>query len=254
MRRLYPTPENAPIASPYSDLLMPDPPEGRPFVYVNMAMTLDGKVTSGNPKSGSLLTGSEADRRGMAELRSLADAVLIGAGTLRAENPVMEIRDEDLRRRRIEAGRPETPRYGVVTRSGALDAGARLFAKPGSLVVTTTTGARRLPERVRAETEIVEAGTQSLDLQSAVGQLRTELGIRHLLIEGGPTLTHAFLERSLVDELFLTLAPVVKAGIETPTLVEGAAFAYGALPRFRLVSVSESGGELFLRYAFDASS
>ncbi|MBW3624684.1 MAG: dihydrofolate reductase family protein, partial [Armatimonadetes bacterium] len=253
MRRIFPPQSAGPLShdSPYYDVAFPEPTGERPYVYVNMAMTLDGKVVTGNPKGGYLLSGSEGDRRGMAELRARADAVMIGAGTLRAENPVLQIRYEDLRRRRMAEGRPEEPRYLVVTNSGALDPEARMFGRPGAMVVTSELNAPRLPEALTARTEILAAGFQAVDLRAAVSRLRQEHGIRYLLVEGGPTLTHACLAAHCVDELFVTLAPMVKSGTDTPTLIEGPAFPYGALPRFSLRSVAEDGGELYLRYGRD---
>jgi riboflavin-specific deaminase-like protein len=246
MRRL--TPSGKPVDSPYPNLRLPDPPPDRPFVYVNMAMTLDGKVVSGNPKAGYLLTGSEGDRRGMAELRAAADAVIIGAGTLRAENPVLSIRYDDLRANRADEGKPENPRYLVLTGSGRLDPDARMFEQPGAMVVTSVDGSRAVPEKIRAKAEILVAGEKEPDLEEALRRLRADHGVRYLLAEGGPTLTHALVARDFVDQFFVTLAPIVKSGEDTPTLVEGPAFPYDALPRFRILSISEEAGELFLRY------
>lgn len=253
MRRIFPPQSAGPLThnSPYYDLALPEPQGERPYVFINMATTLDGKVVTGNPKAGFLLSGSEGDRRGMAELRARADAVMIGAGTLRAENPVLQIRYEDLRARRIAEGRPENPRYVAVTNTGRVDPGARMFAQPGAMVVTSRRGADALPEEIRRTAEVLVAGRDAVQLKEAVERLKADYGIRYLLVEGGPILTHAFIEAGLVNDLFMTLAPLVKSGIETPTLVEGPAFPYGALPRFCLLSIAEAGDELYLRYGRD---
>lgn len=251
MLRIFPPDDadrSSDLRSPYADLEFPEPPEGRPYIYVNMAMTLDGKVVSGNPKSGSLLTGSEGDRRGMAELRARTDAVMMGAGTLRAENPVMNIPDEDLIERRRQAGKPDNPRYLVVTNSGRINPNARMFSQPGAMVVTSKAGETAIPSSVRETAEVLTAGDREVDLALAVQKLNAEYGVNYLLIEGGPTLTHAALSAQLVDEFFVTLAPLIKSGEDTPTLVEGPAFPFGSLPRLQLLAIAEDGGELFLRY------
>ena len=254
MRRIFP-PKAAgslPHQSPYYDVAFPEPPEGRPYAYVNMAMTLDGRVVTGNPKSGFLLSGSEGDRRGMAELRARADAVMIGAGTMRTENPVLHVRYDDLLHRRIAEGRSENPRYIIVTNSGKLDPHARLFFQSGVLIITNESGERAFPDELRPKVEIMVAGTTEVNLKDAVRRLRQEHDVRYLLIEGGPTLTHAALEEGCVDEFFLTIAPLMKSGTDVPTLLEGPAFPYGSLPRFCLHTIAEDGGELFLRYGRDA--
>ena len=234
--------------SPYPDLSFPEPPEDRPYVYVNMAMTLDGKVVSGNPKAGYLLSGSGGDRRGMAELRARADAVMIGAGTLREENPALHIRYDDLVERRHAEGKAANPRYIVITNSGRIDPHARMFVQPGAMIVTSRAGAEAMPGAIHSKAEVLPAGDAKVDLLEAVQRLRREDDIRYLLVEGGPTLTHAVLAAGLVDEFFVTLAPMIKSGRGTPSLVEGPAFPFDDLPRFRLISVAEDEGELYLRY------
>jgi riboflavin-specific deaminase-like protein len=251
MRRLYP-PEEAGLLpaeprSPFPDLALPSPPDDRPFVYVNMAMTLDGRVVTGSPKAGFLLSGSEGDRRGMSELRARADAVMIGAGTLRAENPVLQVRYEDLKERRKAQGQPDQPRPIVVTRSGHLDPNARLLQDPGAMILTTEEGKRALSSSVPSHVEVWAVGKSEVNLEEAV-RLLHETGIEYLLVEGGPQVTHSFVAAGLMDEFFITMAPFLKAGEDVPTLLEGPAFSYDSLPRLTLLSITEDGGELYLRY------
>ena len=220
----------------------------RPYIYVNMAMTLDGKVHLGRP--GYLLSGSPADRRSMAELRAAADAVMIGAGTLRMDNPVLGVNFEDLREYRTAQGMGVEPLPVVVTASGRVDENARVFRTGfGRAVVLTCSQAdksRLSVLEVRAEVLVI--GDERVDLSKAVRVLGREFGVARLLVEGGPELVFNLLRERLVDEFFITLVPVVKGGKDTLTLVEGEGFKYGELPRLDLVSVLEAGGELFLRY------
>jgi 5-amino-6-(5-phosphoribosylamino)uracil reductase len=184
----------------------------------------------------------------MAELRARADAVWMGAGTLRAENPVMKIANEDLIERRRQAGKPDNPRYGVVTNAGRLDPNARMFSQPGAMVITSEKGGRALPSALRESVDVLQAGAETVDLALAARRLKSDYGVHFLLIEGGPMLTHAALSAQIVDEFLITLAPLIKSGAETPTLVEGPAFPFGSLPNLELLSIAEDDSELYLRY------
>jgi riboflavin-specific deaminase-like protein len=213
-----------------------------------MAMTLDGKVVTGNPKAGFILSGSAGDRRGMAELRARADAVMMGAGTLRAENPVMKIAGEDLIERRRRKGKPDNPRYLVVTNSGKVDPDARMFSQPGAMVVTSEAGAEAISPELGEKADVLAAGVSEVDLALAAQKLKSDYAVHYLLIEGGPTLTHSALAAGIVDEFFVTLAPLVKSGKNIPALVDGPAFPFGELPRVELLSMAEDNSELYLRY------
>lgn len=229
----------------YGWLELPPPKIDRPYTYLNMAMTLDGKVTLGQP--GKLLSGSMADRLGMDELRAVSDAVIIGAGTLRAENPRMRIRTPRLREERIRRGMPPDPRYIIVTGKGELPFSARIFREDHPLILTTQRGLDQLkPLEERAE--IRAFGEERVNLGQALFILKEEYGICHLLCEGGPNLAFEMIREGLMDELFLTLSPLLKGGRDTLTLLEGEGFPPEKTPRLQLLSLREERGELFLRY------
>ncbi|MGQ9525933.1 MAG: dihydrofolate reductase family protein [Armatimonadota bacterium] len=234
------------ISSLYGDVQFPDLPPVRPYTYLNMAITLDGKAAVGN--HGYLLTGSGADRRAMDELRAVADAVMVGAGTIRSDDPPLRVRSEDLRRRRIEAGLPESPLAVVVTRSCEVSPTAKAFTASAGAVVTCTAAPVERREALAKVAKVVICGEESVNLHTAFSALRRELGVRRLLVEGGPSLVSSLLHEMLVDELFVMLAPLIKGGRDTVTLVEGEAFGNECMPRLSLVSVREVEGELFLRY------
>lgn len=220
----------------------------RPHIYVNMAMTLDGKVHLGKP--GYLLSGSPADRRSMAELRAAADAVVIGAGTLRVDNPILGVCFEDLREYRTALGMDADPMPIVVTASGRIDENARMFCSGSSraVVLTCSQADKSRLSVLEAKAEVLVVGSESVDLREAVRVLGRKFGIARLLVEGGPNLVANLLRERLVDEFFITLVPIVKGGKDVPTLVEGESIGYGELLKLDLVSVLEAGGELFLRY------
>jgi riboflavin-specific deaminase-like protein len=213
--------------------------EDRPRLAVNFATTVDGRATIGGV-SGPI--GSETDTHMLAGLRTRFDAVMIGAGTMRAERYGRVVLGQERRERRERIGLPHDPLMVIV--SGRLDLpwDAPLFTGGGGRVLVFTSSEAEPPETATSLRIVRQQGP--IDLAQALRHLRRERGIRALLCEGGPRL-HGELEAAgLVDDLFLTLAPKL-AGGEAPRLIEG------ELPRIAELSLDwllEEDGELFARY------
>jgi riboflavin-specific deaminase-like protein len=217
-------------------------PEGRPFVFVNMVSTIDGRAqVSGRTRE----LGDEADLEMLLELRAIADAVLIGTGTLRAEGYARLIGSADRRARREAAGLAADPTAVLLSRTLDLPWEAGLFADAGQpvLVYTVESAEAEAPETV-APVEVVRLPEATP--AAMLADLRAR-GIAALLSEGGPTLNHAMLDAGLVDELFLTIAPQITGEAEALRIVEGEGLAVPV--RARPVWVLRARGELFLRYA-----
>jgi riboflavin biosynthesis pyrimidine reductase len=229
-----------------------------PCTYANFVASLDGVTALGpeHPSSGSAISGRwPADRFMMALLRACADAVLIGAGTLRATprhlwtpGHVWPETDEftALRRARGRTGEPElivaTARGDLPVRHPALCAGA--------VIATTAEGGRRLGGRVPAASSVLVLGDgPALRPAELITAIRAR-GHACVLTEGGPRLLGQLVRDGLLDELFLTVAPVMagRAGTPRPGLVEGLELLPGRRSPARLLSVRQSGSYLFLRY------
>ena len=208
-------------------------------MITNFAITLDGRATI-HGRSGAI--GSDLDTQMLMGLRARAEAVLIGAGTLRAERYGRLLPDPDRRDRRERDGLPAEPLAVVV--SGRLDLpwDASLFTEGAGKVLIFTASEAEPPE-TRTSVELVRH-QGSVDLGAALTHLRTESGVRSLLCEGGPKVHAQLIEAGLVDELFVTHAPKL-AGGEGPGLVTG-------LPELErpleLAWLLEEDGELFARY------
>ncbi len=217
-------------------------PADRPFVFVNMVSTLDGRA---QVRGRTRELGDEADLEMLLELRSLADAVLIGTGTLRAEGYARLVGSEERRARREAAGLAADPTAVLLSRGLDLPWDAGLFAAPEQpvLVYTSAAAEPEVPE-IAAPVEVVRLPDPSP--AAALADLRAR-GVAALLTEGGPTLNSALLGAGLVDELFLTLAPLITGEAEAIRIVEGEGI--GAVLRARPVWVLRARGELFLRYA-----
>jgi riboflavin biosynthesis pyrimidine reductase len=219
LRRLLPEPAGDVTAA---EAYAADRParDGRPWVLVSMVASLDGATAIGGVSGG---LGGPGDRLVFAALRSLADIVLVGAATVRAEG--------------YGAPRKVGQRIAVVSRSGDVDLTSPLVTSGAALLVTAEDGPQRPVPTVRA-------GRGGVDLAAALAVLHAEHGAGVVSCEGGPSLNAQLLAADLVDEVCLTVAPLAVAG-GASRVAEG---AVSELRRFRLAHVLEHAGELHLRY------
>ena len=230
-------------------------------VYSNFVASLDGVVTLGSkPSAGSIISGKyPADRFLMGLLRACADAVLIGAGTMRATpghlwtpaHVYPELATEFLALRSA-LGRTTEPQLVVLTASGNLDASHPALMK-GALVMTTVEGAKTIGNRLPKTCEVV--GTDKrLDLDKVLADLRSR-GLDVILTEGGPHVVGQLVEAGLLDEAFLTVSPVIAGRKDDKRLgmVEGVELLPGHGSWSSLSSIRRHGDYLFLRYRMPAS-
>jgi riboflavin biosynthesis pyrimidine reductase len=229
-----------------------------PCVVANFVESLDGVVAvPGLPRSHALLGDeNDADRFVLALVRACADAVLVGSGTLRSSpNGTWGIdrayppAAEALAELRARRGRPQQPLLAVVTAGGSFDP-AHPVLERGALVLTTAAAAPRLRAAVPGASEVLALGDgDSVDPAAALGVLR-ERGCSVVLSEAGPSLFGALLASRLVDELFLTVSPLLAGRAESARLglVEGVELLPQVRVAGRLRSVRVHGSHLFLRY------
>jgi riboflavin biosynthesis pyrimidine reductase len=219
---------------------------GRARVFLNMVSTADGRATV-QGRSGPI--GNRADRELFHALRTAVDAVLVGAGTVRAERYHALVRDQSARELRHDRGLAPEPFACIVTASLSLPPDVPLLADPAARVVILTPSAASLPPSP-AQIEYVRTARDGLlDLPAALAELHTRLGIRTLLCEGGPHLNGELLAAGLVDELFLSLAPKLAAGdllTESLRIVSGPELDPPVA--LELLTALESESHLLLRY------
>ena len=262
-----PLPLPAELATLYGQLHFL-PHSGQPYVISNFVSTIDGVVslnepgrTGGGPISGN----SPHDRMVMGLLRAVADAVIVGAGTVRATLPrhlwtasyIFPPLADAYQQLRVALGKPDPPLTVIVTARGEIEPDRQVFQSGAApvLIITTPAGAGRLEERglppsVRILPVVATDRLTSRSILEAVGHVRpSDL----VLVEGGPHLLGDFLAERCLDELFLTLAPQIAGrdeSVERPSLVAGHLFA-PEQPRWgALVSVKRGESHLFLRYSF----
>lgn len=221
---------------------------GRPFVLLSVAMSVDGYID--DTADERLLLSNEADFDRVDELRAWSDAILVGAETVRRDNPRLLVRDAARRRARLAEGRPEYPRKVTVTASGELDPHARFFHHGTEdhppLVYTTESGARKLAERLTAPAEVVPRAGE-LEFGALLDDLGAR-GIGRLMVEGGGRIHTAFLSGGLADELHLAIGPALIGDPQAPRFLHPARFPGGSTHRMRLLAVSQLGDVAVLRY------
>jgi riboflavin biosynthesis pyrimidine reductase len=229
-----------------------------PVVYSNFVSSLDGVVTLGTkPSAGSVISGKySADRFLMGLLRACADAVVVGAGTLRATpghlwtpaHVFPELATE-FTALRSGLGRSAEPALVVLTASGKLDL-SHPALKRGATILTTPEGAKAIGDRLPETCEMVAMGKgKALGMGSAIAELRSR-GYDVLLTEGGPHVVGEMIEAGLLDEAFLTLSPVVAGRGDEQRLgmVEGIELLPARGAWSKLLSARRHGDYLFLRY------
>lgn len=218
----------------YTDLDFPvhTAPNWRPYTFMNMVSTIDGKVLSGERGEPVGDLGSQVDHTLMRRIESAADAVLIGAESQRSSSGIWY---------------PKGVKRMVATRSGRLLTDSRFFADEPESAWVLCTVESSLPE-LPLGVNVVRFPGREIPWRDAVQFLRKELGVGRLLVEGGSHLNGQLLGADLVDELFLTVAPKVKLGEGVPTYAGGGPLPREKLQRYSLVEIHRVGDEVFLRY------
>ncbi|MEU9131356.1 pyrimidine reductase family protein [Kitasatospora sp. NPDC048540] len=216
---------------------------GLPWLRANMVSGLDGAARLDGLSEG--LSG-DADKRIFGVLRALADVVLVGAQTVRAEGYRPARARAEFAAARAAAGQPPAPVIAIVSRGLDLDLTAPLFTAPlvRTVVVTCESAPAEARRAVAAAADLVVAGEDAVDLPTALAELAGR-GWQRQLTEGGPRLLGQLAAAGLLDELCLSLAPVLSGG-ESPRILHGPALPSAA--RMRLVSLIEQNGFLFTRY------
>jgi riboflavin-specific deaminase-like protein len=220
----------------------------RPFLFINMAMTADGKIATANRAVSSF--GSERDKRHLLELRATADAVMAGARTVDMNKVNMGPGPERYRKARLQKGLAEHNLRIIVSRSGSVNPKAHIFTKRFSPIIILTTqaaGPAKIEQLRKVADEVRVCGRNNIHWPGALAWLRSKWKVKRLLCEGGGELNDALFRGGFVDELHLTICPFVFGGRAAPTIADGrGADALARAAQLRLDSVRKTGDELFL--------
>jgi len=214
---------------PYDDLEFPEPAADRPYIYINMVSTIDGKTILGERNESVVGLGSKEDQATMDKLERAADAVLLGAGSIRA-NPL--------------SWNPHTKIRIGVTGSGNVPWDCAFFAGGEAYVLRPRSASYEVPSHVQT----LEFGEDQIDWAQFLIHLHREMGLQKLHVLGGSELNAQLLAQDLADELFLTLAPKIKLGRDLPTYAGGDPLPREHVREFELLECHPLQNEVFLRY------
>lgn len=226
-------------------------PSARPFVFINMSMTADGKIASSNRAVSSF--SSHRDHNHLLDLRATADAVMAGARTVDLNAINLGPGPAKYRRKRLNSGLAEYNLRIIVSGSGSLDPGVEIFKHRFSpiIVLTTARASQARLNALRAVADVVRiCGRGRINWPATLCWLRDEWKVQRLLCEGGGELNDALFRASLVDELHLTICPKIIGGRNAPTISDGTgAAALNGATALRLTSLKRVGAELFAVFA-----
>lgn len=221
-----------------------------PFVFMNMAITADGKIATANRAVSSF--GSKRDKAHLLELRATADAVMAGAGTVNSAPINLGPGAVKYRQMRIRRDFAEYNLRIIASGSGGVEPKAEIFRHKFSPIIVLTTGrasAEKL-NQLRAVADVVKIfGAREIDFHKALCWLREKWKIRRLLCEGGGELNDALFRAGLVDELHLTICPKIFGGRSAPTISDGlGVLKLSDAAKLKLKSMKRVGDELFVVY------
>jgi 5-amino-6-(5-phosphoribosylamino)uracil reductase len=211
-------------------------------------MSADGHIS--DAQRSPIRLGSAVDRDHLEQRLAAADAVLVGATTVRALGHGLLVADPRLRESRRRRGRPEQPIQIVVSRSCMFDRSIPFFSEPAVRWLVTVRETEGSPEGARGFDDVLVAGQTNgvVDWVSALSLLK-ERGVEQLCVLGGGQVVAGIVVADLADALWLTVCPVLVGGANAPTPVDGPDLALGALPPLTLVSARQVGQEVFLHYS-----
>ncbi|MEU7588343.1 dihydrofolate reductase family protein [Micromonospora sp. NPDC049230] len=223
------------------------PAPTRPYVLLSCATSIDGYIDDASDKR--LLLSNDDDLDRVDAVRASCDAILVGAGTVRRDDPRLLVRSASRRAERVACGRPASPTKVTLTTHGDLDPTARFFTAgdPARLVYCASGGLEKAQERLGRLATVVDAG-EPVDLARLLADLAAR-GVRRLMVEGGGTVHAQFLAAGLADELHLVVAPFFVGDSRAPRFVGEGSFPWHPGRRARLAEARQIDDVVLLRYA-----
>ncbi len=194
----------------------------RPFVFVNIAASLDGKIS--DEKRRQVRISCSEDLVRVDKLRASCDAIMVGIGTVIADDPRLTVKDKNLREKRVKEGKPPNPFRVIVDSKCRIPLGSKVLNREAKTVIAVSRKAEKSRiEEVSKHAEVVVCGEDRVDLIELLNKLY-EIGVRRLMVEGGGTLVSSLISLNLVDEMYVYYAPIFIGGATSPTICDGRSF------------------------------
>ena len=231
--------------SPYQGDAAPHP---RPLVILHFAITADGKASTGHYTPAHFT--SARDKHRLLEIRALADAVLVGRGTLETDRMAIDLPDQQVRQRRIEEGKSEYPLRIILSGSGNIPTALPVFQKGNAPILIYSTE-RMAPSRrclLSEHATVYLSGSDQVDVFWILGHLYDRYQVRSLVCEGGPTLVKTLANADVIDEIYLTIAAKIFGGVAAPGLTGLPGEFLPASRQFQLIDIDRGDDEYYLRY------
>jgi 2,5-diamino-6-(ribosylamino)-4(3H)-pyrimidinone 5'-phosphate reductase len=223
----------------------------RPSVFVNLAMSADGKISTRERRQ--VRISGDADFARVDQVKAESDAIMVGIGTVLADDPSLTVKSPDLRAQRREKGMDEHPVRIVVDSTARTPPGAAILHRGSGkrIIAVASRAPENRVETLREYADIVVAGTDRVDLPLLLDQL-SAMGIRRLMVEGGGSLIWSLFRENCVDELITFIGNVIIGGENAPTPADGEGFIREAdFPRLRLLSCEVIQDGVLLRWSVE---
>jgi len=194
----------------------------RPFVFINAAMSLDGKIS--NEKREKVRISSKEDFEIVDRLRAESDAVMVGIGTVLSDNPKLTVKSEKLREERVKKGKQPNPIRVVVDSKARTPPNSKVLNDEAKTIISVSKMAdRKRIEKLREKADVIVFGRDRVDLKALLEYLH-DVGVRKLMVEGGSEINYSLIKAGLVDEIRVFYSGMIIGGVLAPTLVGGKSF------------------------------
>ncbi len=216
----------------------------KPFVFINVAASVDGKIS--NERRVQLRISSKEDMERVDRLRAESDAIMVGIGTVLADNPRLTVKSEKLRKKRILEGKPENPLRVVVDSRARIPEDALILNGEAETLLAVSKKAEldRL-KKLQEKAMIFVSGEDRVDLRELM-EFLYHIGVRRLMVEGGGELIASLFREGLVDEIYVYYGNMIIAGKNSPTIADGKSLDEPA--ELELLEVKKLGSGILTRW------
>ncbi|RNI14613.1 2,5-diamino-6-(ribosylamino)-4(3H)-pyrimidinone 5'-phosphate reductase [Methanohalophilus sp. RSK] len=218
-----------------------------PFTFINAAMSIDGKISTRQRRQ--VRISGDIDFERMDELRASSDAVMVGIGTVLADDPSLTVKSDERRAKRLAKGLDENPVRIVVDSKARIPTDADIFRKgAGKKIIAVSESATfDRVEALRKKAMVIMAGKNQVDLPELF-LILDEMGIHRLMVEGGASLNWGLVKNGLVDEIYSFIGNLIIGGSNAPTLIDGDGFDEAETPTCSLISAEKMEDGVLLKW------